>query len=453
MIQRERVAWLKRGEPSAEGRYVLYWMQQAQRASWNHALEYAIDAANERGLPVLAVFGLMAGFPEANRRHFAFMIDGLRETRAALHKRGIPLVVREGRPDEAALALADNAALIVCDVGYLRMQREWRASLAELAACPVAAVESDVIVPVEIASDKEEYAARTLRPKIHRHLETFLQPLKERRLKRSMLQEIDEELSLDDAPGLLDRLNAGQGAPPSQHFTGGRRAGLKLLDDFIEHKLPDYNGKRNDPNADTASHMSPYLHFGQLSALEIALAVSGRAKPAMADAVEAYLEELVVRRELAINFVWFNPEYDRYAALPDWARKTLNKHRRDPREYEYESVDWEAAQTHDPYWNAAQQEMVKTGKMHNYMRMYWGKKILEWSKTPEEAFETALYLNNKYELDGRDANSFAGVAWCFGKHDRPWKERAVFGTVRYMNAAGSKRKFDPNAYVERIGRI
>lgn len=193
--------------------------------------------------------------------------------------------------------------------------------------------------------------------------------------------------------------------------------------------------------------MSPYLHFGQISPLEIALEVQDAGQQI---GQEVYLEELIVRRELSINFVHRNPLYDQYEALPEWARKTLGKHEDDPREYLYDLDTFEAAQTHDPYWNAAQEEMVLTGKMHNYMRMYWGKKILEWSDTPRTAFETTLFLNNKYELDGRDANSFAGVAWCFGKHDRPWKERPVFGTVRYMNANGLKRKFDIESYVQQI---
>ena len=165
---------------------------------------------------------------------------------------------------------------------------------------------------------------------------------------------------------------------------------------------------------------------------------------------DAYLEELIVRRELAMNFVHFNPAYGRYEALPAWARQTLDEHRRDPRPYIYDRDQLEQAETHDPYWNAAQQELLLTGRMHGYMRMYWGKKILEWSPDPEQAFETALYLNNTYELDGRDANGLAGVAWCFGKHDRGWPERPVFGKVRYMNANGLRRKFRMSAYVERV---
>jgi deoxyribodipyrimidine photo-lyase len=190
--------------------------------------------------------------------------------------------------------------------------------------------------------------------------------------------------------------------------------------------------------------MSPYLHFGQISPLYIALKVS----KTRSLGAEAFFEELIIRRELSMNFVFYNEKYDSFKSIPDWAKKTLRAHQKDRRPYLYSPKELENAGTHDPYWNAAQKEMVITGKMHGYMRMYWGKKILEWSKTPEEAFKVALYLNNKYELDGRDPNGFIGVAWCFGKHDRPWGERAIFGNVRYMNDKGLKRKFDADKYVK-----
>jgi deoxyribodipyrimidine photo-lyase len=218
---------------------------------------------------------------------------------------------------------------------------------------------------------------------------------------------------------------------------------------FLRNKLDHYTEKRNDPSLNYVSNMSPYLHFGQISPLYIALQVLKTNSPGC----EAYLEELIVRRELSHNFLYYNNKYDMFEALPPWAKQSLNLHRKDKREYVYSLETFENAQTHDPYWNAAQEEMVITGKMHGYMRMYWGKKILEWSNSPEEGFKIALKLNNKYELDGRDANGFAGIAWCFGKHDRAWGEREVFGKIRYMNAAGLKRKFDPDEYVKRVNQM
>ena len=258
-----------------------------------------------------------------------------------------------------------------------------------------------------------------------------------------------EGVNLDDVNGIITRLKIDHTVASVDAFRGGTSQAEQHLEAFIAKKLKDYAERRSDPSLNLGSHMSPYLHFGQISPLYIALKVRqtrGHSKKAK----DAYLEELVVRRELSMNFAHYNGDYDTFEALPEWAKRTLKAHQEDPREYVYRLEKWETAQTHDPYWNAAQQEMVATGKMHNYMRMYWGKKILEWSETPEEAYRIALYLNNKYELDGRDPSGFAGVAWCFGKHDRAWKERPVFGKVRYMNAAGLQRKFNIEAYVRQV---
>jgi deoxyribodipyrimidine photo-lyase len=202
---------------------------------------------------------------------------------------------------------------------------------------------------------------------------------------------------------------------------------------------------RNDPNEEAVSNLSPYLHFGQISPLYIALEVLKSGDKG----AEVFLEELIVRRELSLNFVYYNRAYDKFEGLPHWARQTLREHQKDKREAVYSPDELEKAQTSDPYWNAAQKEMIRTGKMHNYMRMYWGKRIIEWTRTPEEAFRTALSLNNKYELDGRDPNGFTGVAWCFGRHDRPWPNQPVLGKVRIMKASGLRRKFDADAYARK----
>ena len=248
---------------------------------------------------------------------------------------------------------------------------------------------------------------------------------------------------------MIARLNVDSSVTPAPDYTGGTEQAKRRLEEFISRKLDGYDTRRNDPNLDGTSNLSPYLHFGQISPLYIALQVGETSSSGK----DAFLEELIVRRELSFNFVYYNHQYDSYECLPPWTRRTLEFHLRDRREYVHSLEEFETAKTHDPYWNAAQREMMLTGKMHGYMRMYWGKKILEWSKSPEEGFRIALHLNNKYELDGRDPNGFAGVAWCFGKHDRAWAERPVFGKVRYMNAAGLKRKFDADAYVQRVERI
>lgn len=450
MIECERIRALNDAPPDDARRYVLYWMQQSQRAHFNPALEHAARLANERDEPLVAVFGLMENYPEANERHFAFMLDGLAETRRGLEKRRVQLVIRRASPDDAALSLAKEASLVVCDRGYLRHQREWRKKVAREARRPVVQVESDVVVPVEVASDKAEFAARTLRPKVKRKLDDFLGNLSETRLERSSLElKLKSDLDVSDPGKLLGELELDRSVGRVDGIRGGTEAARAWLRRFISGSLAGYHDARNDPVTPRCSMLSPYLHFGQISPVEVARKVRAAKGPSEADK-EAFLEELIVRRELAINYVQFRKGYDRYGALPEWARKTLGKHKKDMREHRYTRKALEMSKTHDAYWNAAMTEMRISGYLHNHLRMYWGKKILEWSATPEQAFRTALYLNNKYFLDGRDPNSYASVAWLFGLHDRPWQERKIFGTVRYMNAKGLERKFDVQAYVDAV---
>ncbi len=429
--------------------YVLYWMQQSQRAEFNPALEYAVAQANTLGLPLIVGFGLMDRYPEANLRHYTFMREGLRETARTLAARGIQFVVRRGDPPEAALALAQAAALIVCDRGYLRHQRAWRRQVADRAACRVVEVEGDLIVPVEAATNKLEVAARTLRPKLLRALPLYLKDLKPIPLARPSLGlGILMDDHCDDAPS---QFAADASVPPATaFFQGGTAAAKRAFRTFLSRRFSRYAEDRNQPQTDGVSRMSPYLHFGQISPVWLARQVQARSADAN---VTAFIDELLVQRELSFNYVWFNPAYDSFAGLPEWARQTLARHQADPRSRQYRLADLEAARTHDAYWNAAMMEMKVTGFMHNYMRMYWGKKILEWSPTPQAAFAIALRLNNRYFLDGRDANAYANVAWIFGAHDRPWPERPIFGTVRTMTAGGLERKCDIAGYVARVGRL
>ena len=432
------------------GGYVLYFMQQAMRTRFNHALEYAIRRANDLGLPPLVCIGLMDDYPEANERHYAFLLQGLRDIEKNLKARGVKLVVRHGSPETAALHFAKDAALVVCDRGYLRHQKAWRDAVADGAKCRVIEVESDVVVPVDTVSDKHESAARTIRPKIHRLWDDYLQPLRATKVKHASLRlKVDGNIDVTDPAATLKRLKLDRSVKPTPYFTGGEDEAAKMLARFTRSKLGGYAEGRNEPSADFHSYMSMYLHFGHVSPLELALHVRDQKKAPAADG-NAYLEELVIRRELSMNFCNFEPKYDSFACLPNWAQKTLAAHADDKRPVTYTLKELEASKTDDPYWNAAQTQMVVTGFMHNYMRMYWGKKILEWTNSPKEAFERTLYLNNKYEMDGRDANSFANVAWIFGLHDRPWGRRAIFGNVRYMNAAGLERKFDIQTYVQQV---
>jgi deoxyribodipyrimidine photo-lyase len=451
MIQPTRIRVL-REEPVRAGKYVLYWMQASQRVSFNFALEYAIERANELSLPPLVCFGLMDDYPEANERHYAFLLEGLRDVEEELRDRGIRFVVKRGQPAEVAIHFARHAALLVCDRGYTRFQKQWREKAASAAGCRVVQVESDVVVPVETASDHQEFGARTIRPRLHKVMEQYLTPLEATPVRHDSLSLKESgDIHVGNPREALSRLKLDRTVKPSAYFTGGYRAAKRRLDDFVRDRLSGYAEGRNEPAGDQSSRLSSYLHFGNISPVEIVLAARA-AHPPTAD-LEALTEELVVRRELAMNYVQYCADYDRFDGLPAWARQTLEQHAGDPRDRTYTRAQLEAAQTHDPYWNAAQQEMVKTGFMHNYMRMYWGKKILEWTADPREAFATTLYLNNRYFLCGRDPNSFVGVGWVYGLHDRPWTRRKVFGTVRYMNAAGLERKFRMDAYVRKVAEL
>ena len=440
-------------KPVPKKEYVLYWMQQSQRAVFNHALEFAVDRANDLGLPLVIGFGLTDAYPEANLRHYTFMLEGLAQTRTALADRGIQMVVLKGNPPDAALNLGQEAALIVCDAGYLRHQRLWRGQVARNAGCPVILVETDLVVPVGAATAKAEYAARTLRPRIHKVLADFLMPLPPRDLKNPSLNlSFDSigRLDITDPKTLLNSLALDTGVPPvTQFFSGGTTRAEKRFTSFLETGLKMYDEHSNQPQTEDISHMSPYLHFGQISPLYLALAVMN-ADPSLSDARDAFIEQVIIRRELAFNFVYYTPNYDSFDVIPGWAQKTLADHETDPREHIYSEQELIDAATHDPYWNAAMKEMTCSGFMHNYMRMYWGKKILEWSPSPKQAFETTLALNNRYFLDGRDPNSYTGVAWLYGIHDRGWAERPIFGKVRYMAASGLERKCDIHAYVDKV---
>ena len=435
------------------GRYVLYWMQASGRAGCNHALEHAVRRADELGLPVVVCFGLMDGYPEANERHYVFMLEGLADAVAALEKRGIKFVCKHVDPPDAALHYGKEAALIVADRGYMRHQVAWRQKVGRGAACAVVQVEAEVVVPVETASDKHEYAAHTLRRKIDKLRAEYLVPLEEVGPEKSSLDlKIEGDIDVSDPATAASKLRIDRSVGKSAAFAGGLTEARRRLGRFIDAALPVYDAERNDPTGDKHSYLSAYLHFGQISPVEIGLAVrDAKARPAEDKA--AYLEELIVRRELSMNFVNFTPDYDQYSSLPAWSKKTLAEHANDERPAIYSRDELESAATADEYWNAATREMKITGFMQNYLRMYWGKKVLEWSESPEVAFDNVMYLNNKYFLCGRDPNSYTNVAWIFGLHDRPWQERKIFGKVRYMNAKGLERKFKIQKYVEQVAAL
>lgn len=434
--------------PARSGGYVLYWMQSSQRTVGNLALEYAIRKANKFKLPVLACFCIDPLYPEANLRHYTFMAEGLVSAGRSLETMQIPLAIFWGTPGESIAGAAKDAAMVVTDRGYLALHRNWRKDLAGMVDCPLVMVEDNAIVPVETVSGKEEWSAGTIRKKIHRQLMRFLEPVESTHVQYPSPSPEHGGIPYHEAETLITRVK-GKGPGPSPLYRGGEHEALLRLEKFIAGDLSRYPSGQNDPASPVTSGLSPYIHFGQVSPAYITQRVLESRQPG----ADAFLEQLIIRRELSLNFVHFNPHYDSYLGLPGWAKMTLAEHADDPREYVYTEAEFEEARTHDPFWNAAQQELLVTGKMHGYMRMYWGKKVLEWTETPEQAYAIALSLNNRYELDGRDPNGYAGVAWCFGKHDRAWGERPVFGKVRYMNAAGLKRKFRIDQYVERVAAL
>ena len=299
-IQEERVRQLNEKE-IVEGDYVLYWMQEAQRAEYNHALEYAVQRANELGQRLLVIFGLMADYPEANLRHYAFLLEGLHDVKEGLKKRNIKFVVRRGSPDEVALDAGKNASLVVCDMSYLNLQKKWREKVAERADCLVVQVETEVVVPVELASDKQEHAARNLRPKIQEHLDEFLVELEPTEIDKQSLNMKDDGLDLSDVGEILDDMNLDRSVAPLSHlYRGGTSEAKKILERFLESRLDTYVEHRNQPQTNDVSHMSKYLHYGHISPIFVALRIRA-ADPPQED-LDSYLEELIVRRELSIYF-------------------------------------------------------------------------------------------------------------------------------------------------------
>lgn len=453
-------------------RPVLYWMSRDQRVADNWALLYARHQASLTNSPFAVIFNLANGFLGATVRHFGFMIRGLEEVHQDLKKLQIPFFLLRGANPESNVSefvLRNQARLLVADYSPLRIGKMWKLGVSKKLeerqdnlpqGFEFVQVDAHNIVPVWLASDKLEYAARTIRPKIHKQLDRFLvefPPLSEGNVEWNGTYPVVENFEWDK---IIDELDVDRSVGEVDWLQPGEKAAHKTLNGFITQKLKSYDTKRNDPNNDALSNMSPYLHFGQIAAQRVALEVRKNSSIS-SKSCEAYLEELIVRRELAENYVHYNSDaYDRIDGLypqydnNSWAQITLMEHSKDKREYIYSLEQLENARTHDKLWNASQLEMVHTGKMHGFMRMYWAKKILEWTSSPEEALNHAIYLNDRYELDGRDPNGYVGCAWSIGGlHDQGWRERPVFGKIRYMNYEGCSKKFNVPNYISKITNL
>jgi deoxyribodipyrimidine photo-lyase len=425
-------------------------MQRAQRGRENAALNFAIAVANRMAKPVVVAFALTAAYPGAQRRHYRFLLDGLCETKTDIEARGVSFVLRLGDPADVIASLVSeiSPALVVGDENPLRVPQAWRLKVSAETTVPFVLVDADVVVPTS-HFPKQEYAARTLRPKIHKLLATYLKRVPDLSANTTFAANRQPRGERVEAGPLLLQLKVG-GVGEVADYAGGTSEAMLRLKRFIKMRLDLYAASRNEPTPYVTSELSAHLHFGHIGPLRIACDVAD-ALEADQTSVSSYFEELIVRRELAVNYVARNPRYDQLAGCPSWALRTLERHRADPRPICYSAHQLEAGETHDPLWNAAQHEMVFTGRMHNYLRMYWAKKILEWSPDPETAFAVALDLNDRYEMDGRDPNGYVGIAWSIGGlHDRPWFERPIFGTVRFMSYESTRRKFDSAGYIGRV---
>lgn len=443
MINPRRIRLLHK---ASEGKGpIIYWMSRDQRVHDNWALLFAQHLALEKKSPLIVLFNLVPSFLGAAIRQYGFMLKGLAMLQPELNNLNIPFFILLGKPEQQIpkFIKQHNAAILISDFDPLKIKLLWKKEIAKRISIPFYEVDAHNIVPCLYASNKLEFAAYTIRPKIYKALPEFLEefPVVKKMRKSEMenpniqWKDITHSLSIDFSVKEVDWIKPGE------------QAALNCLRTFIEDKLENYSKLRNDPAENGQSNLSPYLHFGQISAQRAALEI--KKFTGNKDSEESFLEELIVRRELSDNFCYFNPNYDSFEGFPFWAKETLNIHRRDEREYIYSLEEFEHAKTHEDLWNAAQTELLVTGKLHGYMRMYWAKKILEWSRSPEEALKFAIYLNDKYELDGRDPNGYAGCAWSIGGvHDRPWFERSVFGKIRYMNKNGALKKFDVDLYIK-----
>lgn len=444
----------KRLQP--EGEFILYWMQSTQRLEDNWALRMATVEADRVGKPLLIHQGLDPSYAYAADRFHTFVMQGARELAQRAESLGLTyrFALRRRRDDDRRVLdrLARRAALVVTDLFPTAGVLERSKRLAERVNCRVLAVDSVGVVPAA-SFHKEEYAARTIRPKLVKLLALALEPVDDRAPKRDMPPALLASLGVDWLDVRLCDLGAEVARCEIDHEVGpvATQGGLSharaRLHAFVDDGLRDYAERRRHPSdGGGSSRLSPYLHDGMISPLEVVGAVRRGAPAVQAD---AFLNEMLTWRELSLNFCLRNPDHGTLAALPDWVQRSMRAHADDGREVTYSLEELERAATHDSIWNAGQRELVATGQMHNVVRMLWGKAVITWTPTYEEALASLLHLNDKYGLDGRDPNSFGGIQWCFGKFDRPFASRPVWGTIRPMSLERARAKYDLADYLER----
>ncbi len=483
-------SWRKnvRIDGEADGDYVLYWMQINRRLHYNFALEYAVAYANKLERPLVILEGLACDYPWATARTSTFILQGMAEhlnqLRGAAAVTYIPYPEQQkGSYDQLVKDLCRRAAILISDEYPVFIMRERNERLEGGLSIPFHTIDANGIIPMAL-SEKAPYSAFIFRQLMQKaFLECWEHPPQEHPLK---------ELGNHGDPGLdkdiLDRRHTGMDRFSSPEnigkfvsgisglkqdispidLQGTRTAALQRLNDFTGNELLSYDEDRNDPDKERTSRLSPWLHFGKLSAFEVvdrvfamqpdgwdirdARPVGGKRSGYFRGhaAVESFLDELITWREVGFHFAWHTPDYDQFDSLPEWARKTLSDHADDPREYEYSYEDLAGSRTHDPVWNAAQTQLREEGRIHNYLRMLWGKKVLEWTPDPQTALSYLIDLNNEYAIDGRDPNSYSGIFWIFGRFDRAWgPERPVFGKIRYMSSDNARKKVRMDNYLKR----
>ncbi len=458
-VEPERIRKLNEAPEKPENaRYVLYWAQMNRRVDSNHALLFASELADKHKLPVLFYEGLTCTYQYANDRLHTFVLQAVPETAKRLKRAGIGYVFylrkTSRSPNDVFYQLASRAAAVVTDDYPTFIARQHNQRVPAKLDVAYYVVDASCIVPMSVIPSRQ-YGAYTIRPKINKVLAKYLKPADPLHVKKHFPEPIPEfhtEVTTHNIPQLVSECEIDHSVPPSLEHIGGRLALESRLQDFLAHKLRNYPNGRNEPAARCTSGMSTYLHFGQVSALELALAVKDYAETHKLMSAE-YLEELIVRRELAFNYTRFVEDPGDLRNLPDWCQKNMHDHAHDKHETMYTAEQLEKAETHDELWNATQNEMRKAGTIHGYYRMYWGKKIIEWSPTYQEAARFMIDTHGKYAIDGRDPNTFTNILWCFGLHDRPWPVRPVFGSMRYMSLEGMKRKSNTRAYIEQINRM
>ncbi len=479
-----RIRPLNSAPPQVEGRFVLYWMVANRRSTFNFSLQRAVEWAQKLQKPLLVFEALRNGYPWASDRIHHFVIQGMADNARALAETNaayFPYLERDQNAGHGLLeSVGGDAAVVVTDDFPCFFLPRMLSAVASRLKVRMEAVDSNGILPMRAvdkvfarAFDFRRFLQKNLRP----HLAEFplanplrgiaLPPMPELPAQITQRWPKADVQQRAENPSDLNEFPIDHDVGVVRDMPGGSRAATKRLKEFRTRKILEYGDSRNQPQQDVTSGLSPYLHFGHISAHEIftelmteeewtpdELADSAKGSSSgwwgCSPNVESFLDELITWRELGYNMCWQRDDYDEYSSLPDWAQKTLKEHAADPRQFTYSLAEFEYAKTHDELWNAAQTQLQRDGRIHNYLRMLWGKKILEWSETPEFALETMIELNNKYALDGRNPNSYSGIFWVLGRYDRAWgPERPIFGKVRYMSSENTARKVRVKEYIQR----